>query len=79
MKNIELDALSLSDDRYIKTKIRTYGDNFYTIFCSLNVLEDGVECKPFTIFSIGHIFVSENKYYPRVYVDMVLIKLKTHK
>ena len=30
------------DDRYIKTKIRTFGDNIYTNFQGLNVSEDGV-------------------------------------
>ena len=30
------------DKRYIKTKIRTYGNNVYTNFRGLNVSEDGV-------------------------------------
>ena len=32
LKNIELNALSFSDDRYMKTKIRTYGDKIDKIF-----------------------------------------------
>ena len=32
LKNIELNALPVYDDRYIKTKIRTYGDKVYTKF-----------------------------------------------
>ena len=32
LKNIELDALPVHDNRYIKTKVRTYGDKFYTNF-----------------------------------------------
>ena len=28
LKNIELNALPMYDDRYIKTKIRTYSDNW---------------------------------------------------
>ena len=32
LKNIELNALPVYDDRYIKTKIRTYGDKVYTNF-----------------------------------------------
>ena len=31
-KKIELDALPVYNDRYIKTKIRTYGDKVYTNF-----------------------------------------------
>ena len=40
LKNIELNALPVYDDRYIKIKIRTYGDKVYTYFRSLNVPED---------------------------------------
>ena len=32
LKNIELNFLPVYDDRYIKTKIRTYGNNVYTNF-----------------------------------------------
>ena len=34
LKNIKLDALPVYDDRYIKTKIRTFGNNVYTNFCA---------------------------------------------
>ena len=37
LKNTELNALPVSDDRYIKTKIRTYGDKVYTKVGGLNV------------------------------------------
>ena len=32
LKNIELNALPVYNDRYIKTKGRTYGENFILIF-----------------------------------------------
>ena len=32
LKNIELNALPVYDDRYIKTKIRAYSDKVYTNF-----------------------------------------------
>ena len=32
LKNIELNALSVYDDIYTKTKIRTYGDKIYANF-----------------------------------------------
>ena len=32
LKNIELNALPVYDDKYIETKIRTYGDKVYTTF-----------------------------------------------
>ena len=43
LKNIELNALPVYDNRYIKTKIRTYGDKVYANFRGLNVLENDIE------------------------------------
>ena len=39
---------------------RTQGDEFYTNFCGLNVPEDDVECKYFTLVSINSSVVYEN-------------------
>ena len=50
LQNVELNALSVYDDRYVKTKIRSYGDEVY--FRGLNVPEDGAECQSFSIISI---------------------------
>ena len=47
LKNAELNALPVYDDRYIKTKIRTNGDKVYTNFRGLNVPEDDIECEFF--------------------------------
>ena len=47
LKNIELNNLLVCDDRYLKTKIRTYGDEVYTTFCGFNATENGIECKFF--------------------------------
>ena len=37
LKNIKLNALPVYDDRYIKTKIKIYGDKIYTNFRGLDV------------------------------------------
>ena len=62
LKNIDLNALPVYDDRYIKLKIRIFGDKVYTNFCALN--EDDIENKYY-----------EKKYYLQVYLDNCLIKL----
>ena len=36
-KNIQLKSLPVYNDRYIKTKIRTYGDKVYANFRGLNM------------------------------------------
>ena len=66
LKKIELDALSVYDDSYIKTKIRTYCDEVYTNFCSLTFPEDG---ESFTVIYIDYSLVYENKYYLQMHLD----------
>ena len=69
LKNIKLNALAVYDDIHTKTKIRTYGDKFYTNFRGLNVPEDDIECKSFTVISIDSLLVYENK---QVYMQVCL-------
>ena len=75
LKNIKLNASPVYDDRYIKTKIRTFGDKVFTNFCALNVPDDDIECESFTVISIDSFLVCNKKYYFQVYLDnCVLIK-----
>ena len=57
LKNIKLNALPVYGDRYITTKIRTYGDKVYTNFRGLDVPKD------------DSLRVHKNKYYLQVYLD----------
>ena len=75
LKNIELNALQISDNRYIKTKIRTYGNKVYANFRDLNVPENNIKRESFTVISIGSLLVYENKYYPQVYLDNCAYKI----
>ena len=49
LKNIELNALLVYDDRYIKAKTRTFGDKLYTNFRDLNVAKDDKEFNYFAV------------------------------
>ena len=69
LSNIRFNALSVYDDRYIKTKIRTYVNKGYTNFCGLIVPEDDIECESFTVISINSLLVYENKYHLQVYLE----------
>ena len=69
LRNIELNAATVFNDRYMKTKIRTYGDKFYTNFRGLNVPEYDAEYESFTVISIDSLLAWENKYYLKVYLD----------
>ena len=57
LKNVRLNTLSVYSDRYVKNKIRTYGDKDYTNFRGLNVPEDEIELESFTVISIDSLLV----------------------
>ena len=63
-----MNALWVYDDKHIKTKVRTYGDEIYTNFCGLIVREDDTECECFTVISVKSLFAYKNKYYHQVYL-----------
>ena len=44
--------MPIYDDRYIKTKIRKFGDKVYTKFPSWTVPENDVECESFTFITL---------------------------
>ena len=79
MKNIKLKALPICDDRYIKSKIRKFSDKVYTNFGGLNVPEDDVECKSFTVISIYSLLVYDKKYYLQVYLENGAYKILNKK
>ena len=74
LKNIELNALPIYDDRYIKTKLRTYSNKVYINFCDLNVPENGIELKS-SVISIDFLLASKNKYCLQVYLDNCAYKI----
>ena len=70
LKNIELDALPVYDNKYIKTKIRTYRDKVHTNFRNLNVPEDNTECESLFFISIDSLLVHNEKYYLQVFLQI---------
>ena len=47
-----MNTLSVYDDRYVKSKIITYGDKLYNKFPGLNLPENCTVYESFTILSI---------------------------
>ena len=62
-KNIKLNAWPVYHDIYVRTKLRTFGDNVYTNICGSNVSEYDVELESFTAISIGSFLVYNKIYY----------------
>ena len=63
LKNIELDALPVCDNGYMKSKT-IFFDKVYISFCSLNVPE---YYKLFTDISIYYLFLYDTTFYRQVY------------
>ena len=75
LQNIELNPLLVYDNRSIKTKIRSYGDNIYSTFWSLSVPGDAARCESFMIISIDSLLYYENKHYLQVYLKNYVYKI----
>ena len=71
LKNIELNDLPVSDDRYIKIKIRTCGDKVYTNFPARRWY------RMWIFYSYFYLFFSciQKKYYLQVYLDNCSCKI----
>ena len=67
LKNIKLNALTVYDDRYMKTKVRTYQDKVYIYFCDFN-MQDEIDLGSFTVTPIDSSLVYNKKYYLQVYM-----------
>ena len=61
VKIIKLNAFPAYDNRYIKTKIRTYGDKIYTNFRGFDVTEEDIECKSLTVIPLDFLPVYNKK------------------
>ena len=61
-----LNTLPVYDDRYIKTKIKTY---------ELNVPEHDIECKSFAVISVDSLLVCNSKYYLQGCLDNCAYKI----
>ena len=70
-----MNDLPVYDDRYMKNKIRTYGDKVHTIFCGLNVPEDDIKCESFAVIYIHSLLVYESKYFLQVFLESCAYKI----
>ena len=65
----------MPENKYIKAKIRTCPEIFYTNFCGFNMPEDDIECESFTVISIDYLLVYDEKYYLQIYLENFVYKI----
>ena len=61
------------DDKYMKTKIKTYKDSIITNFCNKNgskkIPEEKAPCKCLSIIILDSIVYAYKKYYPQIFLE----------
>ena len=57
------------DDKYIKTKIKTYSDIIITNFHNKKMPKEKVPCKCLSIIMLDSVIESDEKYYPQTFLE----------
>ena len=57
------------DDKYIKTKIKTYADIIITNFHNKKIPKEKVPCKYLLIIMLDSVIESDQKSYPQTYLE----------
>ena len=56
------------DDKYIKTKIKTYADIIITNFHNKKMPKEKVPCKCLSVIMLDSVIESDEKYYPQTFL-----------
>ena len=57
------------DDKYIKTKIKTYADIIITNFHNKKMPKEKVPCKCLSVIILDSVIESDEKYYPQTFLE----------
>ena len=66
------------DDKYIKTKIKTYADIIITNFHNKKMPKEKVPCKCLSIIMLDSVIESDEKYYPQTFLVQENIKFENY-
>ena len=61
--------VSGNDEKYIKTKIKTYGDSVITNFHSKKIPKEKAPCKCLSIIMLDSVIKAKKKYYPQTLLE----------
>ena len=57
------------DDKYIKTKVKTFEDNINSSFHNKKVPKERISCKFLSIIMLDFVVKSDEKYYPPIFLE----------
>ena len=75
---IRLNSDVIYDDKYIKTKIKTF-ENVKTLFSNNIIPKERIECECIPCISLDFVLKIEKKYYPQIYLEQCKCKVKEKK
>ena len=83
MINFESKPVYGDDDKYIKTKIKTYADSMVTNFHNKKMLKEKAPCKCLSIIKLVSLIKENKKYYPQTFLEeckyvQEMIKIENH-
>ena len=67
------------DNKYIKTKIKTFKDSIITNFHNKKVPEEKIPYKCLLIIALDSVIKTDNKYYPQTFLEECLYKQQKQK
>ena len=67
--NFESEPVYGDDDKYIKTKIKTYAGNIITTFHNKKMPKEKAPCKCLSIIMIDSVIKAAKKYYPQTLLE----------
>ena len=67
--NFESKSVYGDDDKYIKTKIKTYADSIITNFHNKKMRKEKSPCKCLSIIMIDSVIKANKKYYPQTLLE----------
>ena len=67
--NFESNPVYGDDDKYIKTKIKTYADSIITNFYNKKMPKEKAPCKCLSIIMIDSVIKKTKKYYPQTLLE----------
>ena len=75
LNGIRLNSDAIYDDKYIKTKVKTF-KTVKTLFSNDIIPEERTECECIPCISLDSVLKIEKKWYPQVYLEQCKYKVK---
>ena len=78
LNGIKLSSYIIYDDKYIKTKVKTF-ENVKNLFSNNIIPKERIECGCIPCISLDSVLKIEKKYYPKIYLEQCKYKTKEKK